>query len=265
MKTKLKAFFGFLISKLFLLNFLIAAVVSIGIFLLVKYRVDDYVDQEEVEVGWYYNMHINDALSEIKKLGLNADVDSVFVSGVEPGTVVRQEPYPTDSCGFKVKPGRTIALKVQAFVPPGRELPKLTETSLRIVVAKLQSRGLKTRVSYVPHEDDYVISASCEGHEVKKGMKVPQGSTIHLKVGQGKPKAVEVPDLMDMTISEATLRLTNASLKLHVIECAGCITLEDSSSAIAVKQSPYGGRNSFSSAGNEVSVWFELYDSEDFE
>ena len=275
MKRKIKAFFRFLISRMFLLNVLAAILVFCGIFYFLMEHLDDYTLQDESEhitVEWYYGMPAEDAVADIEKKGLRVEIDSVYIDGIEAGTVVKQFPLPTDSGGIKVKPGgRPISLKIQSYQPPGREVPQVIEKSRRLAEEKLKSREFEVTVQYKPHESTYVLDLLVDGKSVEKdktgkvkpGIKCPKGTKVTLIVGKGKARPVAVPVLDGMTISEASKRLSSASLVLYIAGCEGCDTGADSTAAVVVKQSPYGGEGSAAAAGSEVTIWLSAGSKEE--
>lgn len=249
---------------MFLLNLLALPLVSYGIYYFVDRWDMNYTLHDEsnyISVDWYYDMPVEDAIAQIESKGLVAEVDSVFIVGYEPGIVILQDPMPTDSAGAQVKSGRIIKLKVQAKIPPGKVIPKVHGFSRRIVESKLLSRGLKPKAKLVDAPDTYVQQKHVlvNGKEVFPGEMVPLGSEVIFFVGRGKAKPVEIPVLEGMTISEATKRLSSASLIFHYAGCESCITAEDSLSAVVVRQSPKGGKGLYAGGGSEITVWFDIH------
>ncbi len=275
MKNKLKAFGRFLISWPFWLNVVLAILASYLIFHFLMKHLDSYTrqaDSEQIEVGNYFGMDAADATKEIEKLGLRVEVDSVFIEGFESGTVVNQEPVSSDSSGFNVKKDRVISLKVQSKLPPGREVPNVIFRSRRLAETKLLTRGFGVDVKQIPHDDNFVLDLLYEGKSLKnKDGKVPPGiklalrSKLTLVVGQGKPKSVNLPDVVGLTIIEANKRLSGASLLMLHAGCETCESVEDSLSSVVIRQSPTGGRNSVIAAGTEVTLWFGTSLPEDSE
>lgn len=227
---------------------------------------DSYTRQgedEQISVGNYFGMDAADATKDIQKLGLRVEVDSVFIEGFEAGTVVNQEPVSSDSSGFNVKKDRVISLKVQSKLPPGREVPNVIFRSRRLAETKLLTRGFGVKVKQIPHDDNFVLDLLYEGKSLKnKEGKVPPGiklslrSELTLVVGQGRAKAVNLPDVVGLTIIEANKRLSTASLLMLNAGCETCESIEDSLNSIVIRQSPTGGRNSVIAAGTEVTLWF---------
>ncbi len=266
MKNKLKAFGRFLISWPLWLNIGLAILVSYLIFHFLMNHLDSYTRQgkeEQISVGNYFGMDAADAAKDIEKLGLKVEVDSVFIEGFEAGTVVNQEPVSSDSSGFKVKKDRVISLKVQSKLPPGREVPNVIYRSRRLAETKLLTRGFSVEVKQIPHDDNFVLDLLYEGKslknkdgEIPSGIKLPLRSKLTLLVGQGKPKSVNLPDVVGLTIIEANKRLSGASLLMLNAGCETCQSVDDSLNAIVVRQSPTGGRSSVIAAGTEVTLWF---------
>lgn len=264
MKNKLKAFGNFLISWGFILNVLGAILVSYLIYYFVMEHMFDYTRHNvEQDMKAYYGMKGDQAVKELESEGLVVNVDSVYIDGYEPGTVVFQEPLPTDSSGMKVKKERNVTILIQSVIPPGKEIPNVIDQSRRMAEEKLKSRDLVVKIKTVPHDGKYVLDLLHEGkslkdgnNDIKPGTKLPPKSVVTLVVGEGAAQNVLVPDLMGMTITEASKRLSNASLIVNYAGCETCETEEDSLSAVVIKQIPVGGGESAAPSGSDVTVWF---------
>ena len=256
--NSIKAFFRFLISKLFLINLVAAILVGILIFWYIMNRLDKVTNHDEsthISLPSMYNTPTNEAVSELEKLGFNVKIDSVYIDNLEAGTVFNQDPLPSDTTGHKYKPGRNVSLKVISVTPPSVTVEDVYGKSKRLAESKLTSVGFKVRVKFRPHEQDFVLGVEHKGKELEKGAKLPRGTKIDLIVGKGSAKPVTVPVLNGLTINQAKTRLGSAALSLHQAGCEECITTEDSTNAVIIRQEPAGGQNSSASAGSEIMIW----------
>ena len=262
--NKIDAFGNFLISWGFILNFLGAILVPFLINYFLMDHMFDYTRHDvEQEMKAYYGMKGDQAVKELESEGLVVNVDSVYIDGYEPGTVVFQEPLPSDSSGMMVKKDRNVTLLLQSVIPPGKEIPNVIDLSRRMAEEKLKSRSLVVKIKTVPNDGKYVLDLLHEGKSLKNadndiapGTKLPPKSVVTLVVGEGAAQNVLVPDLMGMTITEASKRLSNASLIVNYAGCETCETEEDSLSAVVIKQIPVGGGESAAPSGSDVTIWF---------
>ena len=87
--------------------------------------------------------------------------DSVFRKGVQPGTIVFQNP----EAGHKIKPNRLIYLTLASVLPEQVEVPKLTDVSIRQARVLLDSKGFALgSVEFKPSEfDDLVLEQKIQG------------------------------------------------------------------------------------------------------
>ena len=96
--------------------------------------------------------------------------DSVYVEGLEPGTVIKQYPAPYT----RVKPGRLVSLTINQRQAPMVLVPDLTDMIL--YQAKVQLEGVKLglgKITYVQKlGKDKLLSYSYKGQQLQKGDKV---------------------------------------------------------------------------------------------
>lgn len=110
-------------------------------------------------------------------------VDSNYVKGMAPGTILDQTPKP----GAIVKSGRTIYLTVNASSSPTRALPDLADnSSVRQAQVKLKAMGFNLGpVEHIDGEKDWVYAIKYNGKKVAAGDRVPSDATLVLVVGTG--------------------------------------------------------------------------------
>lgn len=179
--------------------------------------------------------------------------DSVFSDKGAKGTVLLQNPGPTNLTKQKVKKGRKIYLTVISSQAKLISVPKLVNKSRRHAEGVLKIIGIKANIKYKPYDDcnDCVIEQLYRGKPLKEGAKIPKGETITLVLGQKSGETVSVVDLIGLTIDEAEKRLSNSSLTMFMT--CDCKTKKDSASAVIYKQAPAQGADV--PAGTEISVW----------
>ncbi len=254
----MKAFFRFLVSWPFWLNLGIA----IGAFFLTGYLLLNWLDGytrhgEKIRVPNLVGIHVDEIPSILRPLGLNYELDSVYVLGQQPGTIYIQDPQPTDCTGVHAKEGRTIYLSMIRFTPPGKFVnpKKYIGHSKREVITKLEGLGFKIIEKYEPNPDNFVLDVRYKGKSINPEEQIVSGETIQVVIGNGRKVQVPVPDLMGKTISEAKKSLGNIALNMIPAECIGCVSSEDSSRAVIVRQFPEGGPEAAAAAGSDLMIW----------
>lgn len=161
---------------------ILIAMVLIGITL---FFVNKYTRHNEaIEVPDLKGLQIEDAAALISAKHLKYEiVDSLFQKNGVPGSILEQIPSGKSS----VKHGRTIYLTVQARNEPLVAIPDLEDASLRQAETLLNALGItQINIVSVPSEfQDLVYGVEYKGAPLKGGQKIPKGSTVTLKVGNG--------------------------------------------------------------------------------
>lgn len=252
---KLRAFIW---SKHFLKHtgyIVLAYIVIIGGVIL---YLDAYTNHgEKIEVPNLVGMKGNNAQATLEELDLKMELlDSVYRPDLPEGTIVSQDPLPTKKSLVHVKSGRIIRVQISKRTNLV-EMPNLVDRSYRYAQSVLENRGLKYKVTFVPtsEADGAVQRQLFNGRGIKGGTKIQVGSVITLVVGQNDATApVEVPDLMNQTISVARGRLAGISLRLQIGACDGCATAADTTSAVIYAQSPEYLEGTTVSSGTTIMV-----------
>ncbi|PXV67535.1 PASTA domain-containing protein [Dysgonomonas alginatilytica] len=165
----------------------IAAMVLIAIVLtgITLFFINKYTRHDQaIEVPDLKGLQIEDAAAMIAAKNLRYEiVDSLFQKDGVPGAILEQIP----SGKSNVKHGRTIYLTVQARNEPLVAIPDLEDASLRQAETLLNALGIyQINIVSVPSEfQDLVYGVEYKGTPLKGGQKIPKGSTVTLKVGNG--------------------------------------------------------------------------------
>lgn len=257
----MKKFFKFFVSKKYIINLAIIALIWIAIIFGTKSYLNSYTHfGEKIEVPSFYKIHMDDIDEFISGKDISYEiVDSVYLDNWPKGTVCWQHPMPSDSTGEWVKGGRTIQLSVVPLKPKMVTVPDLIDKSKRMATTQLESMGFRTKISYQPSTigNGFVLDQKIKGKPIKEGTIVPKGTVIELVVARGGAgEATALPNLVGLTILEAKERLLNLSLSLHT-ECTTCLTPADVDNAKIINQSPNGGEGVSAPAGTTVTVWAE--------
>jgi beta-lactam-binding protein with PASTA domain len=252
-------FFKFFLSKLFLLN--LGAIILVWI--IIVFAEGSYLKSstnfgEKIAVPSFYKIHIDDLDKFVEGKGILYNIqDSVYLDDWPKGTVCWQYPRPTDSTGMAVKSGRVIQLSVVPIHAQMLKMPKVTDMSKRMAESTLNSKGIRTKISYKPasYGPGFVLEQLYNGKQITPGTLIPKGSRIELVVAQGSNgEPSGLPNLVGLTISEAKERLSTLTLTLYP-DCASCTSPEDFLTAVITNQSPNGGEGVMIAAGSTVTVW----------
>lgn len=252
--------FSFLFSKLFLKHLGISLIIVIVLFITALISLRIYTNH-----GESYNVPDVNGLTESQLSNLidQSDlqyqiIDSVHLNGITPGVVVEQIP----KAGSKVKKDRTIFLTINALNPEKVLLPRLTDYSLRSAQVILSSHGLTIgKLIYIPSEyTNLVLGQHFQGKSIEPGEPVLKGSAIDLLVGRGLGSDLtSTPDLIGLTIEEATPYIQSISLNLGLIAYdANILSRQDSLSAFIYKQTPSPSSRPNIPIGSSIDLWVTI-------
>ena len=250
---------SFVISKKFIINFVLIAVAWIVIIWGSTAYFGSYTRHgETIQVPSLLNNNVKDIPSLIGDRDIKYEIlDSIYNPDLVEGTIIYQNPMPTDSSGLYVKSNRVIQVRVSkrsrlVFVPV------VISKSHRFAEAVLMSKGLRTRVKYVPSNEDQgsVIAQKFEGRDIMTGQQIPINSVIELTVGKRTVgELVSVPNLTGLTINEAEQRFgESSSLRLFSVY-SGCNTKSDSLSARVIRQTPVASDSSRVPEGSTITIF----------
>jgi hypothetical protein len=202
-------------------------------------------------------MQETEALAKKSKMKYQV-IDSVYTTLVPRGCVAEQTPKP----GFKVKKWRNILLTINAFRPEMVAMPDLINLPLRQANSLIESSGLVIgKKSYKPDLSiDVVLSQLHNGQEISSGDSLVKGSIIDLVLGKGySNQTTSVPDLIGMTLEDATDRINGTSLNLGAFNFDNTIkSTEDSLSAFVFMQKPEYVEDATIQYGRFMYLWLTL-------
>jgi beta-lactam-binding protein with PASTA domain len=228
------------------------------VFLIIVFAVMRWLDSytkhgETITVPDLRGMSIEQVQRHLTSKNLRfAVLDSLYDKNQKPASVLDQNPKP----GSKVKENRTIYITVNAFNPPKFKMPNLVDKSLRQAMMEIESYGLKVgELKYVPDiAQNAVLKQLVNGKEIKPGELVAKGTAIDLILGDGLGNTqVEVPLLLNLTLSEAKFVLTASSLNLGAVIYAP--NVKDTTAAVIYKQIPAPWQVKTINMGEAVDVF----------
>ena len=231
---------SFLKSKIFLKQLGIAVAITFVLANLAMFMLRIYTDHgESYPVPDLNGMTIEQAERVISKNDFRSQViDSMFVKGAVPGTVVGQVP----AAGAKVKKNRILFLTVCSLSPEQVAMPKLTDIAYQQALNVLESLGLEIgNTIYKPSEYiNLVLEQRVQGKTAEAGMQIPKGTRVDLVVGQVfSGEQVRIPDLVGETYSGAKNILEASSLNFGAVVLDDSLSLDNDSVVARVwKQRP---------------------------
>lgn len=189
---------------------------------------------EEIEVPEVTTMSLDEATRFLESRDFSVEVDSAFDPKKGPVEILAQIPV----AGEVVKKGRKIYITVNRVNPPMATMPDLLNLSFRSATMVLKNS--KLLLGDTTHRPDIakeaVLEQTYEGRVIRPGDQLPQGSRIHLVVGDGLGQTeFDVPEVVGLSFEEAAAILS-ANRLLFTVIWEGPI--RDSASAVVTAQFP---------------------------
>src|SRR5690554_961901 len=262
----LKKLGNFFISRKFIVNLVLFGLVWFLIIWGGTTYFNSYTRHgETIEVPNLLNNNAKDIPTLLGDRDIKYEIlDSIYNPDLVEGTIIYQNPMPSDSSGLFVKSDRVIRVRVSKRSRLVN-VPVVVSKSHRFAEAVLMTKGLRTRVNFVPSNEDQgsVISQKYKGKSITSGQQVPINSVIELTVGERtKGSKVSVPNLKGLTINEAKERfLGSSSLRLYPVY-SNCNTAQDSLDARVIRQNPVASDSSQIPEGSTITVFLSPEDGE---
>ena len=211
---------------------------------------------QEFTVPDFTGMSLPQAEAATGKAELRLEIsDSVYIRGMERGTISRQNPAP----GSKVKKNRRILLVINSVLPRQVEMPSLIGYSLRQARTELASQGLSIgRLVYV--EDmatNNVLAQQFRGEDIAPGTKVDSDTRIDLVLGMNPDNQHTFgPSVLGYKFQMAKDILYDNSLNVyHTGFDSSVSTYSDSLEAIVYRQFPEPSDSIAVLMGTPVSIY----------
>lgn len=253
-------FIRFLFSKTFVIQIIIALVLSAGIiYAAVKY-LDTYtmhgVRTVVPDLNGYHYTEIEGIMREAE---LNPIIsDSVFTPEEKPGMIISQNP----AAFMEVKPGRKVYITVNTTVPPKVVMPELKDLTFRQARARVSTYGLKVdSVQYRPAEcSGCVVDVLKEGKRLKQGVEIERGQGVVLVVGSGESHIkMNIPAMYEMKYDEIDEFLLGNGLNPGFKRFDETVkTAEDSGKAFVFKQIPQYDSAATINLGRSIDVYLTV-------
>ncbi|MBD1262932.1 PASTA domain-containing protein [Maribacter polysiphoniae] len=182
----MRQFLNFLRSRTFLVQLVLAVVVSVVLVIVTLRWLNSTTHHGEfVEVPDFSKMSVMDMRSTVEKVGLRYEVlDSANYNPNYPRfSIIEQDP----KAGTKVKEDRKIYFTVNPSGYKKVTVPNIIQVTQRNASSMLKAVGLDVqRVSYIDElGKDMVYQIKYKGKYIKPGDKLPKTSKIELVCGNG--------------------------------------------------------------------------------
>jgi serine/threonine-protein kinase len=152
-----------------------------------------------------------DARAALAAAGVPLDHEDTAESPGPVGIVLSQTPAP----GSAVTASTTITLVVS--IAPRVEVPNVVGSLLADATAALQALDLVLAVAVADNQESDSPPGSILSQSPPSGTRVDHGTAVGVVIAVARPKMVSVPNLVGMTVDNATTTLTTAGLVLDVI------------------------------------------------
>lgn len=171
-----------------LLNLLaMAALVVLMPYLALRW-LDSYTNHNETyEVPDVCGIQLEDAIDVLAANKLNYTiVERRYQENAQENEVVVQYPSP----GSDVKEGRKVGLVINTAEKPKRTVPSVIDNrTYREAESHIRAAGFVIgSVDSIPGEKDWVYELHYNGRALVNGEAIPQGSTLTVKIGNGRPE-----------------------------------------------------------------------------
>lgn len=207
---------------------------------------------ESITVPDLHGMKYDEAIEFIEKRSLRLEVfDSSFVPGLDPLTIISQNPAPMKN----VKENRKIYITVTPKNAPKIAFPDVIDYSIEMVKKMLKNNGLNTgKIRYKPDlAENAVLEARINGIKLEKGDSVHKGSYIDLIVGDGRgSNRFLMPKIKGLSMEEAEYTILGSGLKIGIVEYVETDTIELDR---VLKSYPSHENGSIVRLGDEVKLW----------
>jgi serine/threonine-protein kinase len=184
-----------------------------------------------VEVPNLVGQSATDADSQLRAIGLVADIERVDDDKIPAGTVTDQDPKE----GEPLPKGSAVHLKVSNG-PGQAQVPDVSGDDPTAAANELGRAGFETTAAEEP--SDTVQEGKVTRTDPPAGSQADKGSTVTIYVSTGRATAT-VPDVRGMTQDAAVSALHSAGFQN--IEVVTQIVANPANDGIVVAQSPTGG------------------------
>lgn len=232
------------------------------LFLMTTFWLKCYTDHgESVQVDDFTGMHLSDANKKGDRKSFRFEViDSAWVQGKPSGMIINQNPKALS----RVKEGRMIYVTVTGK-PKTILLPSFAEFSYdfeqysRLLEIRHGIKSqIKERVFDRKQAENTILYLYHDGkkvdeEQVKKGVKVQEGSSLEFVITEKRTNQTNIPDLVCKDFDAADFLVSSYNLNIgNVFEDA---SVTDRSNAYVYKQEPAFADDKIIRMGAQINIW----------
>jgi len=214
----MKSLIRFILSKVFWINVLIMAVLSVALYFVLSNYLESYTHHGETKsipyVVGYHETEVTPLLKDGKfQVVVN---DSMYDPSLDGGMILDQFP---DS-GSVVKLGRKIYITISSYSTPMVTVPTVKGLTKRIAMAKLRSSGfIIDSLVYEPSTcTECVVALRYKGETLESNARIGKASHLDLVLGGGSgDQFVQVPALYGLYEEEVNATLLQLGLNVDLI------------------------------------------------
>ncbi len=180
-----------IINNIYVKNILLMVIILLILIFGALFWLSGYTKHgQKIVVPTVRGLQVEEAAAILRASNLNYEVvDSIYEKRGVPGGVLEQVPRENTN----TKEDRTVYLIVQAKAEQLVSIPDLADYSQRQAEALLNALGF-TNIKIEEVASDYkglVISVEYKGVALRSGQKIPKGSVLRMKVGDGTGGGVD--------------------------------------------------------------------------
>ncbi len=248
--SKLRAFgvevYYLISSRIFLINFAkIAGIVAATLFLMFQWLTCFTRHNNVIKVGNYVGKNIKESKRLLEDAGFNLIItDSLFKENTPPDLVLDQNP----AANSYVKKGRTIYIKITKSAGDLVSLPDIAgRDDINLYRQNLDLIGIHiSRIDTIANADltdGTILGIYVNDKDVtdllKQGVRLPQGSSVSLKISRRETNDTVMPDLMCKSGEQASVIIDAMGLIVGSVKTETNVT--NNNSAYVFKQEPAAG------------------------
>ena len=203
-------------KKIILIVSCVVLAIILGVCIYFGIKLNNKIKQneeanKEIEIPDLTNQKFDEIVSKYSEQGIEiVQEKSEYNSDVEEGYIISQTPE---------KGTMTKDKKISVVVSKGEKMVEVSEDfthkDVKVAIYVLENAGLKVETEEVVSED--VDSGLVISQDIKKGEKVPYGSTIKLTVSKGDGKEdVIMPSVLGKSEADAKKELEDLKLTVNV-------------------------------------------------
>jgi beta-lactam-binding protein with PASTA domain len=228
----------FALKKYFLFHLVLVLAICTALYFLFFFMLNRFTAHgREIKMPGITGMDLGAAMKLLESQHFKVSVDSTYEPAMKPMSILKQLP---DS-GAMVKEGRIAMLTVNMVTPPQIPMPNLVGISYNSAEMLLRNNKLVLNDTVWKNDVHYgaVLEQNYNGHPIKAGDVLPQGSKISLVIGDGGGNTEhDVISVTGMSVDGAKTTLGQYDLRVEIVVKDPTKKITDTLEATVVDQIP---------------------------